>query len=94
MLESAIEKALVDGVERLGGQCLKLVLLNRMGWPDRTIFLRGRVYLVELKRPKKLGSRVSAQQQYWRRILEKCGFKIHVLWTLSEVKDFVSSINY
>ena len=75
-LEKEIErklKVLVEG--KLGGLCLKWVCPGRSGVPDRILlFPGGRVYFVELKRPK--GSKVAALQIWWRRKLTGLGFTV------------------
>lgn len=48
--ESAVEKRLREGVEALGGQCLKWVCPQRSGVPDRILILpKGITIYVELK---------------------------------------------
>lgn len=61
-LEVSVEDYLVAGVEKLGGECLKLEVKGRRGWPDRLCVLPGGVHMfIELKRPK--GGVLSRQQQ-------------------------------
>ena len=62
---------------------LKLVLFSQMGWPDRTIFCNGRIFLVEFKTPDP-NSTTSPQQKYWIRKLKKVGFKVHVCTSKKE----------
>lgn len=74
-LESALELRCVAKVEAAGGLALKLRPPTGMGFPDRVIFLRGRCWFVEFKRPK-LG-RASTQQGVWRRLLTLAGFGVY-----------------
>lgn len=74
-LESALEDRCVTKIETLGGLCLKLRPPTGRGFPDRTVCLRGRVFFLELKRPK-LGV-IAAQQQTWRRLLTLAGFGVY-----------------
>ena len=72
-LEKEIERALVEAVEALGGQCIKWTSPGTTGLPDRIVLLPGaRIAFVELKRPK--GSRKGSLQPYWRRVLTRLGF--------------------
>lgn len=85
-LEKEIErklKVLVEG--RLGGLCLKWMCPGWSGVPDRILLLPGgRVYFVELKRPK--GSRTSELQKWWKRKLEALGFTVWHLHTSEDVR--------
>ena len=76
-LESALENRCVDKIEAAGGLALKLRPPTGRGFPDRLIFLRGRVFAVEFKRPK-LGV-IAAQQLSWRRLLTLAGFGVYVI---------------
>lgn len=83
-LEKEIERKLKTLVEgRLGGLCLKWVCPGWSGVPDRILLLPGgRIYFVELKRPK--GSKVSPLQTWWKRRLEDLGFTV---WYIYEVEQ-------
>lgn len=79
-LEHKREDRCVAKIKARGGQALKLVLLGVMGWPDRTILLPGRIiFFVEFKR-ERVGV-VSAQQNYWRRVLLDLGFSTYIIDT-------------
>lgn len=72
-LEMEIEAKLRKMVEAHGGQCLKWVCPGWSGVPDRIILLPGgRIYFVELKRPK--GGQISRMQLWWQERLTKLGF--------------------
>jgi hypothetical protein len=50
MLESKIERRLCTGVKKLGGLCMKWTSPDKVGVPDRIVFMpKGIVYFVELK---------------------------------------------
>ena len=85
-LEKEIErklKVLVEG--KLGGLCLKWVCPGWSGVPDRILlFPGGRVYFVELKRPK--GGKVDSLQKWWKRKLEGLGFTVWHVYTTDDLK--------
>lgn len=85
-LEKEIErklKVLVEG--KLGGLCLKWVCPGWSGVPDRILlFPGGRVYFVELKRPK--GGTVSGLQAWWKRKLEDLGFTVWHVYNTEQLK--------
>jgi hypothetical protein len=63
-LESAIERELCERVAELGGLCIKMQAVGRRGFFDRVVILpRGRIWFVELKRPK--GGRLSSHQIWY-----------------------------
>lgn len=77
-LERALEDRCVSKIEARGGLCLKLVLLGKRGFLDRTVVLPGRViFWCEFKR-QKVGI-VSAQQAVWRRLLTLLGFGVYMI---------------
>lgn len=71
--EKDIERKLRDMVKRHGGLCLKWVCPGWSGVPDRIVIMpHGRVYFVELKRPK--GGVVSRLQTWWANKLRELDF--------------------
>lgn len=88
MLESGIENQIVRYVKSLGGRALKLALINRIGFPDRTCLLPGgRVVFLEIKKP---GGRVSMHQQVWLKRLRELGFVAEVVFSLEDAKEFIN----
>lgn len=84
VFESDIEQKLVSGVEKLGGQCLKM---GQDGWPDRVVVLpEGRVVWVELKRPD---GRVDTLQKWRRAVLRKLGHRVEIPWSKEDVQKLL-----
>lgn len=78
--EKPLEDRCVAKIEARGWQALKLIILGKMGFPDRTILRAGgRIAFLEFKRP--VVGRASRQQGYWRDILIGLGFEIHFVDT-------------
>lgn len=72
-LEKDLERQLVRRVEAAGGMCLKWVCPGWDGVPDRIVLMPGgRLWFVELKRPK--GGRIGARQVWWQDRLIELGF--------------------
>ena len=87
VLEKEIEAKLRDRVKRAGGLCLKWVCPGWAGVPDRIVLLpRGRVYFVELKRPK--DGKLSRRQEWWRDKLLALGMNYCVIWDTVDLATF------
>lgn len=85
MIEKDVEKQIVEWAKSSGGIPMKLLAAGQRGWPDRIIFMPdGVLIIVEIKRPG--GGRVSAQQLYWKRELERRRFPVLIARSLDEVK--------
>jgi len=86
--ENLIEGYLSYAVRQQGGSSYKL-LPSVNGMPDRLVIMPGnRFYLVELKAAD---GRLSPAQRNWHKnALDRTQTKVHVLWTIDQVKDFVA----
>lgn len=83
--ESGHEKRYTSYVKRLGGECLKLVPLGLIGFPDRTVFLPGGIiFFIEFKIGKNDQQR---HQRKWERTLTKLGFQYYVCYSYQEALD-------
>ena len=81
-LEADIEKEFVAYCESKGCLCLKLILANGRGFPDRTVITpNGQVIFFELKRP---GGKLSAAQKKWISKLKENGKHVYVVDTIAE----------
>lgn len=85
MLEKKIETYFVNKAKALGGIAYKLVIYMGGGFPDRTLFINGKIFLVEFKQAK---GRVSERQKLKIRRLAKAGIKVHILKSITDVDDF------
>lgn len=71
-----IEDPFCRYAKRKGCNPIKLVMLRKKGFPDRTVLCPGaRVFFVEFKRP---GESLMGPQQVVKRILEGLGFDYHL----------------
>lgn len=87
--ESQVENRLLKQLEGFG-LCLKWVSPGNSGVPDRIIMARGRVFFVELKKPK--NGKLSALQKWRQRQFANHGVDIVCLWTFEEVDLFLALI--
>ena len=86
-LERDIEQKLCRKVKLHGGLCLKWVCPGWAGVPDRIVLLPGgRICFVETKRP--VGGRLSALQKKWHEKLTGKGFRVYVVWKLTDLQAF------
>ena len=77
MRERDVEHALVAGVKKAGGLCLKFVSPGWSGAPDRLcLFPEGKACFVEVKAP---GQRPRPLQEHAMGQLKKLGFMVVVL---------------
>lgn len=89
--EIDLERYLVKRVREKDGECLKLVLLNLIGFPDRTILMpNGCVAFVEVKRDRK--QRLSAAQQQWKARLQQLGFRFFELREFNDVETILAHL--
>lgn len=87
--EKRVEQRLVRKVKEQGGLCLKWVAPGTTGVPDRLIFLRGQIHLVELKDPKGV---LSQRQKLMIKQLSELGITVSVLTSVDEVDAFMETI--
>lgn len=91
MREATVERKLVEGVKKAGGQAWKFVSPGRSGVPDRIVLLPGgRVIFVELKTDT---GKLSKLQIVCIRLLRELGFDARVLFGVSDVEEFLDEIS-
>lgn len=89
MLESEIEKRLVEEVKKLGGMCLKFISPSTSGVPDRIVITDGKVIFVELKTES---GRLSKIQRYVIGEMQKRGADVRVVKGLAGVNQFLAGL--
>ncbi|MBQ8133366.1 MAG: VRR-NUC domain-containing protein [Lachnospiraceae bacterium] len=90
MIESQIERRLVDGVKKLGGLCMKFVSPGNPGVPDRIILTKtGKVIFVELKAD---WGRLEKIQKYRIDEMQKRNADVRVVKGLDEVKELLEEL--
>lgn len=92
MLEKTIERYLVKEVKRIGGKAYKFESPGNNGVPDRLVVLpEGRVYFVELKRPK--GGKTAALQKLQQQSLKDLGANVMQLHTKELIDGFIKEVS-
>lgn len=87
--ENKVETYLNDEVENLGGVTRKWVSPGVSGVPDRIVFYKGEIHLVEVKT---IDGSHSPEQINEHRRLSKVGIEIHTVYGNAGVDYFVKEI--
>ena len=85
-LEKNLEKTFIQHGERRGFVVLKIILLGRAGFPDRTILGRGR--LIGFAELKKRGKKPMPLQDWWLNLLNEFGFVAEKVDRVDQVEHF------
>jgi len=90
MSEAPVEKYLREQVIARGGICLKLIIMGKRNFPDRTILMPGGIiFFVECKaEDKKLRK---TQKWFINRVLRPLGFRVYVCKTKAQVDETLNS---
>lgn len=83
MLEKSVEDYLDEQVVARGGFTVKLDPRGYKGVPDRLVALPGRLFVVEVKRPK--GGVVAKLQTWWQRRFRDLGLEAQIVKDHAEV---------
>lgn len=90
MLESFLEKKLVESIKKLGGQAFKFVSPGMAGVPDRIVLLPGgKLIFVELKKP---GQKLRPLQLKRKKDLEVLGFQVEVVDSIPRIEEVCHGI--
>lgn len=91
MLEKNVESHLKNKVKAMGGIALKINSASMAGLPDRMVlFPEGKIFFVELKAP---GKKPRPLQLSAHRLLQRLGFKVYVIDSVDEVKQFLEEVS-
>lgn len=90
--EKLVERKLVEFIKLNKGMCIKLLCNHLLGLPDRLCLFPGaKLAFVELKttgeKPKKI-------QLYMHDKLRVLGFRVFVIDSVQQVKDFIDKMVY
>jgi len=87
MAEAHVEKYLMASVRKHGGLCLKLIMVGKRNFPDRTCLMPGgKIFFVELK---DRGKDLRKGQSWFKRLLLRLGFKFYVADTKEKVDEIL-----
>lgn len=90
VIEADAEDLLKSGIKSLRGLCFKLKFVGLMGAPDRLVLLPGRrLYFVEVKQNT---GKLEASQEIMFPRLEALGFRVHLLYGVEAVQQFLDSV--
>lgn len=90
MAEAPVEKYLCDQVKAAGGVCLKLAMIGKRNFPDRTVLLPGGIiFFVECKDISK--DLRKTQRWFIERILQPLGFTVYVCKTKKQVDKILNA---
>ena len=88
--EKVVEAELTRRVEALGGYCVKVRALGTRGFFDRLVVLPGgRVFFVELKRPR--GYKITEHQRQYHRNFTALGAVVAVVKTSADIDALLKS---
>lgn len=87
--EKDVERALVLGVEKRGGMCIKMLCNLQTGLPDRLVLLKDKSpVFVELK---STGKKPRRMQTIVHRQISQLGIQVYVFDTIKQVNDFLAA---
>ena len=88
--EKLLEKKLKDGVESLGGWCIKLLSTHLTGLPDRICLLPGGVlFFAEIKTTKKKAKKIQILVHHK---IRKLGFDVHLIDTSVQINQILETV--
>jgi hypothetical protein len=91
MLEKTVESKLRKAVEDIGGKAYKFESPGNNGVPDRIVILpKGRIYFIELKKPK--NSKTAALQKLQHQRLKNLGANVRTIYTIEQIEAFIQEV--
>ena len=89
MLESQLQKKIINTLEAAGWYVVKHIQTNRNGFPDLQALKDGRCIFIEVKRPN---GRTSDLQKHRLQQLTNKGFACYIINDLTQLHDITTNI--
>ena len=87
--EKLLETKLKNGVEKMGGWCVKLLSTHLTGLPDRICLLPGGVlFFAEIKTTKKKAKKIQILVHHK---IRKLGFEVYLIDTSVQIKKILEN---
>ena len=88
--EDVVERELARRVHALGGRCEKVTVIGSRGFFDRIVVLPdGRIWFVELKRPR--GGKLSEHQKQYRDVYTALGVVVVLIKNSADIDAMLES---
>lgn len=88
--EKVLETKLKNGVEKMGGYCIKILCTHLTGLPDRLCLLPGgKIFFAEIKTTKK---KAKPMQRVWSARFKKIGFDVFLIDTSVQIKKILENV--
>ena len=88
--EKLLETKLKNGVEKMGGWCIKMLSTHLTGLPDRVCLLPGGIiFFAELKTTKKKAKKIQILVHHK---IRKLGFDVYLIDTSAQINQILKRI--
>lgn len=88
--EKLLETKLKNGVEKMGGWCIKMLSTHLTGLPDRVcLFPGGIIFFAEIKTTKKKAKKIQILVHHK---IRKLGFEVHLIDTSVQINQILKTI--
>ena len=88
--EKYIERKLVEGIKKQGGECIKLLASHLSGLPDRLCLLPGgKLFFVEVKSE---GKQPTTIQKVVHQRLKGLGFNVEVVDNMNQLNQLIQAL--
>jgi len=91
MTEQAIQKKIINYLEKNGAYVVKVISASKIGVPDLLVCINGTFVGIEVKKPTTLNT-VSSLQRYNLKKIRECGGISFVASSIDDVKDLICLI--
>jgi len=89
--EKSLERYGARKASERGIYTVKLAIIRGQGWPDHTLFKKGKVGFIEYKADE--NSKFQKLQKYYLDLLDKLGFQVAVCWSREQVDAFLEEFD-